>query len=330
MQKWGNKSLKKTILVSGASGIVGYGCLKSLRRSENYKLIGTSIYNSIVAQKFSDIFLVAPHTNSKEYLDWLTNTIRLYHVDVIIPGIEIDMYEWNKHRSELEQTGAKILLNNKDLIESCKDKWKFFLKLNEKAPELAIPTFLENGYEQIIDLVGTPFIMKPINGYGSKGVVLIHDEIEYRFYNEKSQKVNIIQKFIQGEEYTVGTIFDNESKLHSYICMKRKLSSSGYTEEAEVVDIPNMKQCLEKLSLIFKPIGITNFQFICDEKKIRLLEINPRISSSNYIRTLFGYNECEMGVNLLLNNELPDHISIKRGKAVRYVEEVIQYDRSNI
>jgi carbamoyl-phosphate synthase large subunit len=59
----------KTILVSGASGVVGYGILKSLRNASNgYRLIGTTIYNDSVAPAFCDIFELAPPTQDKNYL----------------------------------------------------------------------------------------------------------------------------------------------------------------------------------------------------------------------------------------------------------------------
>ena len=54
----------KTILVSGASGILGYGILKSLQQSNiSYKLIGTSIYDDSIAPVFCDIFEKALRTD---------------------------------------------------------------------------------------------------------------------------------------------------------------------------------------------------------------------------------------------------------------------------
>ena len=44
----------KTILVSGASGIVGYGILRSLT-GLGYRIIGTTIYKSSPADCFADI-----------------------------------------------------------------------------------------------------------------------------------------------------------------------------------------------------------------------------------------------------------------------------------
>ena len=320
----------RTILVTGASGIVGYGCLKSLRTLENCRLIGTSMYDSLIAKKFSDLFLIAPHTNDSGYLEWLVDTIKKHHVDVLIPGIEIDMYKWNENRDVLEKEGVKLILNRKELIDLCGDKWEFFLKLNQELPELAIPTYMEQDYEQIVSTVGIPFVLKTRNGYGSRGVKLIHNELEYRYYRKMFGETAMAQKFIEGEEYTVGTMFDECSELCAYICMRRKLSSIGYTEEAEVVNIPEVKKMVCNLGKIFQPIGATNFQFIKEKEKFRLLEINPRISSSNYIRTQFGFNECKMNVEYILANKLPTQPIIKKGKAIRYVEEVIQYDGDNI
>ena len=60
----------KKILVSGASGIVGYGCLKSLMKTHQYFLVGTSIYDSIVARNFSDKFIIAPNTSEEQYFSW--------------------------------------------------------------------------------------------------------------------------------------------------------------------------------------------------------------------------------------------------------------------
>ena len=82
----------KTILVSGASGVVGYGVLRSLRKSAHeYKLIGTSIYDDSIAPAFCDVFELAPMTNSSEYIEWLCSAIKKHEVDAVIPGIEADM-----------------------------------------------------------------------------------------------------------------------------------------------------------------------------------------------------------------------------------------------
>ena len=320
----------RKIMVSGASGIVGYGCLKSLQLTKEYYLIGTSIYDSDVAKKFCDMFLIAPHTDDEKYMQWLQKIIVKYDIEVLIPGIEIDMYKWNLYRDIIEDWGVKLLLNNKELIDSCKDKWKFFEKLKNIDESLCIPTYIDKDYKEIRELVGEHVLIKPRTGYGAKGIKKIENEKEYIFYTENNLEHFILQKEIRGVEYTVGAFFDNESNLCTYISMERKLSIGGYTDYAEVKEIPQIREKLMKLGKAFKAVGPTNFQFIDDEGILRLLEINPRVSSSTFMRTLFGYNECQMGVEFITDNIVPKSMPLKQGKVTRYIEEIVEYDRDYI
>ena len=60
----------------------------------------------------------------------------------------------------------------------------------------------------------------------------------------------------------------------------------------------------------------------------KLLEINPRISSSTSIRAAFGYNESAMAVDYFLERRTPCQPAIRRGEAVRYTDEQIFYEDS--
>ena len=108
--------------------------------------------------------------------------------------------------------------------------------------------------------------------------------------------------------------------------LKRKLSKDGFTEKAEVISMNEIKEAVSNLCKLFKPVGPTNFQFRVHNGGLKLLEINPRISSSTSIRTAFGYNESQMAVEYFLENKSIDQPHIKMGKAIRYVEDFIFYD----
>lgn len=320
----------RTIMVSGASGVVGYGCLKSLKQQKKYRLVGTSIYDSDVVRYFSDIFVIAPHTDNEMYLEWLKNTVQEYHIEILIPGIEIDMYKWNANRKVIESWGVKLLLNTKELIDLCYDKWKFYEKLKQIDNSLCIPTYINKEYEEIRKIVGDRILIKPRNGYASKGIKKVTSKKEYLFYTEGNAEHLMVQKEIQGEEYTVGAFYDNKSNLCNYISMERKLGTGGFTEYAEVKEVPQLKDILIKLGKAFRAVGPTNFQFINDGGVLKLLEINPRISSTTHIRTLFGYNECSMGVEFIADSIIPESISLRKGRATRYIEEMVEYDRDYI
>ncbi len=316
-----------TILVSGASGIVGYGILKCLR-TQGYRLIGTTIYSDSPAECFADIVEMVPATENDEYLSVLIELIEKYNVDMIIPGIEADMAFWNRHRKALEDTGTFVLLNTKELIELCLDKWLFYKELKKYDKDYCIESYIKADYGRF----KIPFILKPRRGFGAKGVVKVDSKEVFEKYQEQIGKVLMMQEYIgtDSAEYTASAFFDVHSEMKALIMMRRKLSPNGYTEQAEIVDEADIKSIVLELAHIFHPVGPTNFQFRQDNGSWKLLEINPRISSSTSIKGSFGYNESKMAADYFLEGRKIEQPVIKRGRAIRYIEDYIFYDGNNI
>ncbi len=313
----------KTVLVSGASGIVGYGVLKSLR-GQSVKLIGTTIYPESAANCFSDVLELAPKTSAPSYLDWLRGIIQKYDIDMIIPCIEDDMFLWNKHR-EMLSTLTYPLLNADSLILLCADKWKFYETLAEHNSIYRIDTTLEADFDTLGTRFGLPFLLKPRRGFASKGIIKVTDKATFDAHKSDIGSVLMVQP-IMGDtehEYTVSAFFDADGRLCCWQQLRRKLSQAGFTEIAETVELENIEIVLTDLARIFHPVGPTNFQFREDNGVLKLLEINPRISSSTSIRTAFGYNEALMSIGYFLDGEKPIQPTLKNGKAIRYTEDFI-------
>jgi carbamoyl-phosphate synthase large subunit len=322
----------RTILVSGASGIVGYGILRSLKRSgKQLKLIGTSIYNDSVAPGFCDIFELAPPTNDAAYMEWLLNTIRKHQVDLIIPGIEIDMYKWVEHIPEIERNGSIAMLNNVELIHLCEDKWTFYENLKKASMSCAIESYLRMDFDTLNCKFGLPFLLKPRRGFGSKGIVKVDSANTFLRHQKDIGPILMAQQLvgIAEEEFTISAFCDGDGGFYASMTLKRKLSRDGFTEKAEVVSTDEFIGTIADLCNRFRPIGPTNFQFRKCKDGVKLLEINPRISSSTSIRSAFGYNESAMAVDYYLEHQKPIQPEIKRGRAVRYTDEHIFYEDSN-
>ncbi|MGF7050595.1 carbamoyl-phosphate synthase large subunit [Paenibacillus sp. DS2015] len=322
----------KTILVSGASGIVGYGILRSLRENgENYKLIGTSIYEDSIAPAFCDIFELAPPTSDSNYIDWLCNIIIKHNVNMIIPGIEADMFKWAEMYNVISNTKVKVLLNKIELIQLCGDKWTFYEKLMENNSKLAIESRIHGSFEELVHQYGLPFLLKPRRGYASKGIVKVSSEEIFLEHERNLGEKFMAQPIIgnEDEEYTISAFFNSKSDLCCYMGLRRKLSQEGYTEKAQVFNVDGCEESLRALAATFKPVGPTNFQFRRHQGVLKLLEINPRISSSTSIRAAFGYNESLISTKYFLDGEIPIQPIIKSGVAIRYIEECVFFDRDN-
>jgi len=317
--------------VSGASGIVGYGVLRSLRRSGlDLFLVGTSIYGDSVAPAFCDAFEQAPPTHDEGYLEWLLATTRRIRIDLLVPGIEIDMYKWAEHVPDIQATGATPLLNKPELLDLCRDKWLFYQRLKKEGLSCAIDSSLEQDFDMLEARFGLPFLLKPRRGFASKGIVLVTGLESYREHVHDVGPRLMAQPIVgnDAEEFTTSAFCDGQGGYYACMTLRRKLSRDGYTEKAEVVDTADFAATITELCQAFRPLGPTNFQFrMCSDVPM-LLEINPRISSSTSIRAAFGYNESAMAVEYFLEHRPPVQPAIRRGKAVRYTDEQIFYEDS--
>lgn len=319
------------VLVTGASGIVGYGVLRSLRRSGlDLFLVGTSIYDDSVAPAFCEVFEQAPPTNDEGYLEWLLATTRRHRIDLLIPGIEIDVYKWAEHLPDIRSACAIPLLNSLELIDLCRDKWLFYQQLNKAGLRCAIDSSLEQDFDVLSARFGLPFLLKPRRGFASKGIVRVTGLETYREHVQDLGPKLMAQPIVgdDAEEFTASAFGDGKGAYYTSMTLRRKLSRDGFTEKAEVVDSTVFAATMAELCRAFRPLGPTNFQFrICSDGP-KLLEINPRISSSTSIRAAFGYNESEMAVEYFLKHRSPVQPTIRRGRAVRYTDEHIFYEDS--
>lgn len=318
----------KNILVTGAGGIVGYGILKSLRKSaEPLNLVGTTIYEDSVAPAFCDLFVKAPLTNSDGYIDWLLQVIQNNKIDLIIPGIDADLYKWTENLGLIKESGTKVLINNPELILLCRDKWAFYQYLSSHNRVNIIHSSLSADFNEVNEQFGMPLILKPRSGFGSKGIVRVYDRSTFEINKDKIGPILMVQPLLGNdeEEYTASAFCDGTGSYFAAMTLKRKLSKDGFTEKGEVSAIDGMEEALHNLCKIFKPVGPTNFQFRLADGVLKLLEINPRISSSTSIRSAFGYNESLMAIEYYLQNKNPVQPVIKPGNAVRYIEDFIFY-----
>ncbi len=319
---------KNTILVTGTGAIIGYGILKSLEKiRDNIAIIGLDKNQHIYAKNLCDIFIKKPEfeDNVSKYIDFWNDTISKYNITAIIPAIDIDVSFFNKNRAIFDKK-TKLILNDKDLITLCSDKLMFYDFLKKRDKNYLIPTVLPTSWSKALEELGNPpYILKPRNGSGSQGIVKIENKLDFEYWIQKNKNY-LLQKYVgnDSEEYTVGVFGLEDGNIHeSIIIFKRILSREGNTKQAKVVENINILKATKELSKILKPIGPTNFQFRIDKNKVYLLEVNPRFSSSNSLRTLFGYNDTEMSIEYFLENKIPSKQNVKSGMAIRYLEDYL-------
>ena len=178
---------------------------------------------------------------------------------------------------------------------------------------------------------GLPFLLKPRRGFGSKGIVVV--ETAEQFANIVPTTACV----------THGRNLLSDAMMRNSRCPRFAMAAGtirpawrfgenspgmGSRKRPRLSMRRNFPKQFGIYAKHSSPIGPTNFQFRKTDRGLKLLEINPRISSSTSIRAAFGYNESLMAVEMALENRMPVQPEIKRGRAVRYTEDFVFYDDS--
>lgn len=324
-----------TVLVTGVGAIIGQGIIKSLRLA-NYslKVIGVDRSDQSPGPFLSDVFYKKPDCAEDEpdYLNFWIHLLRQEDIDLVLPGLEVDVCFFNTYRETFQHLKTHVVLNQPELIALSSDKWVLGKTL-EKYGLPNIPSVISDSWDELITTLGSPpFLLKPRDGNGSRGIVQLYDKADFYYWKTKTSQEWMIQRIVGSdmEEYTVGVFGFGDGTSLKPIVFKRRLSKAGNTVEARVIQDSIIEQATIELTKRFSPLGPTNYQFRKEGNIAYLLEINPRFSSSNSLRSAFGFNEAEMAIDYFLFNERPKEPTICQGIGWRYTEDFLVYDCSSI
>jgi carbamoyl-phosphate synthase large subunit len=215
------------------------------------------------------------------------------------------------------EIGTTPIISDPNVITLSDDKWELykFLQLN-RFPHIQSALSIDEAKAKGIKL---PWILKPkAGGCRSKNVFQCNKESEAKCLVDSGDEY-IIQEFIDGDEYTCGSV-TFEKQVLGTIQMRRTLRN-GDTYKAFVEGVPPITVLLDKLLPKIDPFGPCNVQLRMRGNVPYILEINARCSGTTAARALAGFNEPLMICNHLLNRKVSH--DIKDVAIFRYWNEVV-------
>ena len=313
------------ILVTGVGAIIGYGILGSLRQTNlPLRLYGTDIFPDAYGRVLANEFIPGVRASSDGYLAFIERVVREHAIDLVIPGIEQDLYAlWEKR----DRLPTRVVLNNDLSIGLSRNKLDTYTYFRDRNQPFVIPTRHDASYEACARDLGVPFLLKPFSSYASKGLAIVHSREDFEFYSNKLDRKCVYQRIVGNDdsEYTVGVFGDGAGGALDTIILRRTLSKEGATAKAAfVASDPAIEACVASICRLLEPVGPTNIQLRKEGEQVFLLEINPRISSSCSIRTAMGYNEPEMCVRHFLLNEAIVPAPKTAATVVRYIADHVE------
>jgi carbamoyl-phosphate synthase large subunit len=318
------------VLITGVGAVIGYGLVRGVHAVDrDIVIVGTDIHRNAIGRHWCNKFIQVPRTDSKTFESFLEHVLESERIDLVLPGIEQDVQKFNQIRELFAQVDSIPVLNSRNLIEITTDKLNFaneIEKIGNNVP--LIPYRSAGNYTELVQSLGSPFLIKKRKSYASKGLKIVGSESYFSELGLNWSQEYIAQKIVGDEnsEYSVGIFGDGQGSYFNMICLRRKLSLEGATSEAWVYESPTLEEVIIEVCRYFRPLGPTNLQFREENGLFYLLEINPRFSSSTSIRRAFNFNDAEMAIDYFFYNRTPRKVRVKAGYAQRYLEDYVRFD----
>lgn len=311
----------KKIFITAIGGDIGYGVIKSLKRSNHdLYIIGCDIQKYNYAYDLVDEFYVSPaYRDEEKWKSFVLEILQDNDAEYFWPVTEPEIKIVNSNRDLFET--YKVVMNKSNILEVAMDKGRTaecLLKAGIKAPQTwSEISSCEENY---------PMIVKEKFGCGSHAVSIVNDHNELvEEFNRMSDP--IIQTYIgdADNEYTM-TVFSDGNVVNS-IAFKRSLGFGGMSRSVELTHDDNLDEIARKIADLFDLRGSVNVQMRKLNGEYYVFEINPRISSTMGFRLQLGFNDTAWWIDMMEGNKVEQYIvPNKNVHGVRNVEEKLFYE----
>jgi len=297
-----NQDIK--IIRSAISSLPSVGIVQFLKE-KGFFIIGSDITENSSARYFvNDFFLVdkaVPATEEK-VIEQYTAAIKKYGARWILSGPENEILLLAGHEKEISINNCLLFHPSKYILDVITDKYLLYRELKSVIPQKEL--CLLQDFNKASFFSSDKLILKPRNGRGSAGVFTVKNHLpELIDIAEKlADKLYIIQEFIDGREFTVDVLFDNNGGLLNAVIRERLAISSGIVVSAKTVKNDRILEYVDSIQKHFTFRGFNCIQFREENGEYYLTDINPRIGGGCILSLTASKSMADNFINLLHMN----------------------------
>lgn len=317
---------KYNVLVVPAGSGMAYSAINKLKEDSKINVISADADKLAPGLYLSNKAYKIPPFSDKKFYDSLLTIIKKEEVDIIIPALDPILLDFSIKRKLFRSYGAITLISNSNTIKITRDKWLTYKKLKNHVP-------FPNSFIALHDInIDYPLFIKPREGSGSKNTYKIINCKDLDFYFNSIHNP-IIQEYLPGKEYTVDCLADKQGNLAVCISRERIETKCGISIKGKIVKFAEIQEIAQKITENLKFFGPFFFQLKEDQcGKLKIMEINPRISGTMSLSSASGINIHSLAVRMAMGEKI-SILPIKSGIYVtRYWEDIYLEDEdiSNI
>jgi len=297
------------------------------------KVFAADMQSTAPAMVDADESFIVPGIYEESYIAALKALLVKQHIDAVISLNDLELPILAKHKEELEQTGAKVIVPGQEVIDIAFDKWvtvQFLEKHGLKSPKTYID--LESALKAIENgILQFPLVIKPRWGSASIGIDFPEnkEELKWTYQLQKmrlkrsilkeassadSENAILIQEKIEGKEYGMDVLNDfNGNYIGTFV--REKLSMrSGETDKAISVIDPRFELIGKTIGSNLKHLGNLDCDVLEKDGKLYVLELNPRFGGGYPFSHEAGVNTPAIYIEWLKGNkDIQNHMNYKAG-----------------
>lgn len=307
----------KKVLVTGVGGDIGQSILKCLKDTGyELSLLGCDVDPFAGGRAMVEKFYQASYaTDIENYSRFITGLLESENIEYVFPSTEAEIEFFDINR-ELFKNNTTIFIHRHNIVKTFLDKYETAMLLAKNG--LPSPkTYLIEHYKNELEY---PYVLKPRKGHGGKSLILVNNAEEFNYFRSRLKNY-IVQENIGSpdEEYTV-TVFSTGKKTYS-IALKRSLGYGSLSKVAQLIHDSSLERLAEKIAAAVSLEGSLNIQCRKTNSGYVTFEVNPRFSSTVYVRHYFGFQDVKWWVDLKEGRTIEYKPRFKSGVCVRTIGE---------
>lgn len=278
------------LLISGAGGSVFPYLFGALEKKYDLFLVDS---NPAVKKIYPDKnVMTVPPVTDQSYRDTISRIIKRHKIDYYIPLIDEEIPQALSMAAT--RKGLRVIAPRKGFVGLCLDKYALMRQLASRqiseVKTWKVPEFKGEMF---------PIFVKPRVGRGSRGgrKIMSSEELSAYFRVEPYSPADVIvQEYLEGDEYTVSVVVNNQNRpmaiVPKKIILKKGITQQAVTEKNKLIE-ETCRKIVEKL----QPAGPFNVQLRIVKGKLKIFEINPRFSTTTVLTCEAGVNEFELWID---------------------------------
>ena len=318
------------VLITGAGGPAAIGAMKSLRAADSVELLAADM-----DPWAAGLYLVPswartliPAGAAPGFTGALLARCLALGVNVVLPTVDAELRPLARAREQFAAEGIDLLLAPAAALDVILDK----LTLAQHcAGVVRVPRTEVFGPDLDPASWTYPVVVKPREGSGSRGVVIVGSAAELAALDRSAAL--IVQEFLPGEEYSVDVLADADGRVIASVPRLRARVDSGVSVGGRTVHDPEVEWFGRAVAEATGVTFVANVQCRRDRAgSPALLEVNPRMPGTLGLTIASGVDMPRLALAALLGRPLPAHIDFCERAVVRFLDErfVDPADISNV